>query len=90
VQKRGEVPLAREQRKLAAIVAADVVGYSSLMGRDESGTLALWSATGRNAKQAVFAGFSHILGNVLGNQRLQNHLWPPDFRGARSRQATSV
>jgi adenylate cyclase len=34
------VPLAREQRKLAAIVAADVVGYSRLMGRDESGTLA--------------------------------------------------
>jgi len=32
------MPLAREQRKLAAIVAADVVGYSRLMGRDESGT----------------------------------------------------
>src|SRR5271169_727956 len=36
----GEIPLAREQRRLAAIVAADVVGYSLLMGRDESGTLA--------------------------------------------------
>ena len=34
------MPLAREQRKLAAIVAADVVGYSRLMGRDESGTFA--------------------------------------------------
>lgn len=32
--------MAREQRRLAAIVAADVVGYSLLMGRDESGTLA--------------------------------------------------
>jgi adenylate cyclase len=32
--------LAREQRKLAAIMAVDVVGYSRLMGRDESGTLA--------------------------------------------------
>jgi class 3 adenylate cyclase len=32
--------LAREQRKLAAILAADVVGFSRLMGRDESGTLA--------------------------------------------------
>jgi adenylate cyclase len=30
----------KEQRKLAAILAADVVGYSRLMGRDESGTLA--------------------------------------------------
>lgn len=32
--------MAREQRKLAAIFATDVVGYSRLMGRDESGTLA--------------------------------------------------
>jgi TolB-like protein/class 3 adenylate cyclase len=31
---------AREHRRLAAIVVADVVGYSRLMGRDESGTLA--------------------------------------------------
>ena len=31
--------MAREQRRLAAIVAADVVGYSRLMGRDESGTV---------------------------------------------------
>ena len=31
--------MAREQRKLAAIMALDVVGYSRLMGRDESGTL---------------------------------------------------
>ena len=29
-----------EQRRLTAIVSADVVGYSRLMGRDESGTLA--------------------------------------------------
>ena len=36
----GELPVAREQRKLAAILAADVVGYSRLMGRDKSGTLA--------------------------------------------------
>jgi hypothetical protein len=40
LQQRGELPLAREQRKLAAILTADVVGYSRLMGRDESGTLA--------------------------------------------------
>jgi adenylate cyclase len=32
--------VAREQRKLAAILAADVLGYSRLMGRDESGPLA--------------------------------------------------
>jgi adenylate cyclase len=34
------MPLAREQRKLAAILFADVVGSSRLMGRDESGTVA--------------------------------------------------
>ena len=28
------------ERKLAAILAADVVGYSRLMGEDEAGTLA--------------------------------------------------
>jgi adenylate cyclase len=32
--------LARDHRRLAAIVSADVVGYSRLMGRDESATLA--------------------------------------------------
>ena len=36
----GDAPVVREQRKLAAVLAADVVGYSRLMGRDESGTLA--------------------------------------------------
>ena len=30
----------RDQRRLAAILAADVVGYSRLMGQDESGTVA--------------------------------------------------
>ena len=30
----------RVERKLAAILAADVVGYSRLMGSDEEGTLA--------------------------------------------------
>ena len=30
----------RVQRRLAAIISADVVGYSAMMGRDEAGTLA--------------------------------------------------
>ena len=30
----------KEQRRLAAVVSADVAGYSRLMGQDESGTLA--------------------------------------------------
>ncbi len=32
--------MARDQRRLSAIVSADVAGYSRLMGSDESGTLA--------------------------------------------------
>ena len=38
----GEIALSGERvdRRLAAILAADVVGYSRLMGRDEAGTLA--------------------------------------------------
>ena len=34
------MPLERVERKLAAILAADVAGYSRLMGADEAGTLA--------------------------------------------------
>ncbi len=34
----------RVQRRLAAILAADVVGYSRLMGEDEEGTLAVLKA----------------------------------------------
>jgi hypothetical protein len=39
-----DTPLAHEQRRLAAIVAIDVVGYSRLMGRNESGIHALLKA----------------------------------------------
>lgn len=34
--------MAREQRRLAGILALDMVGYSRLMGRDESGTVVRW------------------------------------------------
>jgi TolB-like protein/class 3 adenylate cyclase len=37
----------KEQRRLAAIVSADVAGYSRLMGADESGTLAALKAIRR-------------------------------------------
>ena len=36
----GEMAEVRDKRRLAAILAADIVGYSRLMGVDESGTLA--------------------------------------------------
>ena len=45
----------REQRRLAAIVSADVAGYSRLMGRDESGTLALLKAHRRELVDRLVA-----------------------------------
>src|SRR5512140_2345602 len=42
--------MARDQRRLAAIVCADVAGYSRLMGVDEGGTLAAL----KSHLQAVF------------------------------------
>jgi len=45
----GSAALATErvERKLAAILAADVAGYSRLMGADEEGILARLKAHGR-------------------------------------------
>jgi TolB-like protein len=47
----GETPLSGErvERRLAAILAADVAGYSRLMGRDEAGTLARLKALRRES-----------------------------------------
>jgi adenylate cyclase len=42
------VPPARIERKLAAILAADVAGYSRLMGADEESTLARLKACRRD------------------------------------------
>jgi len=43
----GEMSEARVERRLAAILAVDVVGYSRLMGEDEEGTLAALRAVRR-------------------------------------------
>ncbi len=44
MSRRTGVVEERVQRRLAAIMAADVVGYSRLMGEDEEGTLATLKA----------------------------------------------
>lgn len=50
------------KRKLTAILSADVKGYSSLMGKDEEGTLRTL-----NAHKEVMAGFlQHHRGRVVG------------------------
>jgi len=45
----------RTQRRLAAIMAADVVGYSRLMERDEGGTLAVLKSRRKNVLEPLVA-----------------------------------
>jgi TolB-like protein/class 3 adenylate cyclase/Tfp pilus assembly protein PilF len=59
--------LAREQRRLAAIVAADVVGYSRLMGRDESGTLAALKALRREVVDPPIAAHGGRIVKTTGD-----------------------
>ena len=53
-------------RRLAAILAADVVGYSRLMGEDEAGT-ALGVREHREAARPVVAGFSGRIVKTTGD-----------------------
>jgi TolB-like protein/class 3 adenylate cyclase len=62
--------VAREQRKLAAIVAADVVGYSRLMGRDESGTLARLRRNRSERLDPVLAKYGGRLVKLTGDGAL--------------------
>src|SRR5215471_3175753 len=64
------MPLAREQRKLAAIVAADVVGYSRLMGRDESGTMARLRKNRSERLDPVLAKYGGRLVKLTGDGAL--------------------
>jgi adenylate cyclase len=50
------------QRRLAAILAADVVGYSRLMGADEMGTLTALKA---HRRQVVDPGISQHHGRIV-------------------------
>jgi adenylate cyclase len=49
------MPEQRIQRRLAAILAADVVGYSRLMERDEAGTLVALKLRRRNILDPLLA-----------------------------------
>jgi class 3 adenylate cyclase len=62
--------VAREQRKLAAIIAADVVGYSRLMGRDESGTLARLRKNRSEHLEPVLAKYGGRLVKLTGDGAL--------------------
>jgi adenylate cyclase len=60
----------REQRRLAAIIAVDVVGYSGLMGRDESGTLARLREHRKQRFEPILEHYGGTLGRVMGDGSL--------------------
>ncbi len=55
------------QRKLAAIVSADVVGYSRLMGADETGTLATLRAHRRELIDPLIAEYGGRIVKTMGD-----------------------
>ena len=64
------MPEAREQRRLAAILAADVVGYSRLMESDESGTLTRLRALRRDIIDPSIAAHSGRMVKLMGDGAL--------------------
>ena len=61
-----EAPI-RQKRRLAAILAADVVGYSRLIGLDEEGTLSRLRRLFRDAVQPAIAGQGGRIFKVNGD-----------------------
>ena len=59
-----EAATPRVERRLAAIMVADVVGYSRLMERDELGTLSALRKAREIIAQAVFAHHGRIFGGA--------------------------
>jgi class 3 adenylate cyclase len=55
------------QRRLAAILAADIVGYSRLMAEDEVGTLATLRAMRRDVLTPLVSQFSGRIVKVMGD-----------------------
>jgi adenylate cyclase len=49
----------RVERRLAAVLAADVAGYSRLMGADEEGTLARLKALRKTLVDRTIASHDH-------------------------------
>ena len=60
----------RLQRRLAAILSADVVGYSRLMGLDEAGTLARLNALRRELIDPAIAAHAGRIVKLMGDGAL--------------------
>lgn len=57
----------RAQRRLAAILAADVVGFSRLMGLDEAGTLAALRQRRKQVVQPLIEGYRGRIVKLMGD-----------------------
>ena len=60
----------RAQRRLAAIMVADVVGYSRLMGADEAGTLAALNNRRKNVLEPVVRAYGGRIVKIMGDGAL--------------------
>lgn len=62
--------MAEERRRLAAIVAADVAGYSRLMGADEEGTIAALRSIRQAVIEPKLVAFHGRIANTAGDSFL--------------------
>src|SRR5512143_1435153 len=65
--------VARVERRLAAILAADVVGYSRLMGIDEEGTLAALKTHRRELIDPLIAQRQGRIVKTMGDRPLVDY-----------------
>ena len=70
--------MARDQRRLAAIVSADVAGYSRLMNRDEGGTLSALKARRRELIDPNVAEYRGQIVKTTGDGLLLDFPENPD------------
>ena len=70
MREKSQVAVERLQRRLAAILSADVVGYSRLMGLDEAGTLFMLNALRRELIDPTIAAHSGRLVKLIGDGAL--------------------
>src|SRR6516225_3098634 len=61
------MPEKRTKRRLAAVLAADVAGYSRLMARDEAGTLAALKSRRAKVLQPVIGQFHGRIVKLMGD-----------------------
>ena len=74
----------RVERRLAAILAADVAGYSRLMGADEEGTLAALRAVRREVSDPKIAEHRGRIDKTTGDGSLPSSPASSTLRGCRS------